>query len=136
MYRLFTTYATASVYYDFIHNLGIAQESQKFEGYLPAPPIGKSQKVNLYENIETVIMQTNVVKIITYWNKVALVGKPRRTGLQALVKPVKSLKPYNAEENMLFQLVTRKGDEIDYSLDNDTKVQKRCIRNQGKLIQT
>ncbi len=31
MHRLFTTYPTASVYYDFIHDLGIAEESKKFK---------------------------------------------------------------------------------------------------------
>jgi hypothetical protein len=116
MHRLFTTYPTASVYYDFIHNLGIAEESEKFKSYLPTPPKDKSQKVNPFQKIETVIMQTDIKKIITYGNQIVLIGEPRRTGLQALVIPIESLKPFNTEENILFQLATSEGDEIDYSV--------------------
>ncbi len=83
---------------------------------MPKPPKDKQQKVNPYQKIETVVMLTDVKKIITYGNQVVLIGKPRRTGLQALVIPVDSLKSANADENMLFQLVTSEGDEIDYSV--------------------
>jgi hypothetical protein len=116
MHRLFTTYPTASVYYDFIHDLGIAEESTKFKGYLPVPPKNKSQKINPFQKIETVIMQTNVKRIVTYGNQVVLVGVPGRTGLQALVIPVESIKPFNSAENILFQLATPQGDELDYSI--------------------
>jgi hypothetical protein len=45
-----------------LHDLGIAEESKKFKGYLPKPPKGKQQIVNPYQKIETVVMQTDVKK--------------------------------------------------------------------------
>lgn len=108
MHRIFVTYPTASVFYDFIHDLGIAEESNQFQIPTRSP----------YENIVLVIMQTKVEKIVTLGNQVVVVGKQALTGLQVLLIPVKDLKPYNTNESILFQLVTDGGDEIDYDSES------------------
>ena len=108
MHRIFVTYPTASVFYDFIHDLGIAEESKQFQIPTRSP----------YENIVLVVMQTKVEKIFTLGNQVVVVGKPALTGLQVLLIPVKDLKPYNTNESILFQLVTDEGDEIDYDSES------------------
>lgn len=107
MHRLFVTYPTASIYYDFIHDLGIAEESSSFQ--IP------SQKP--YDNIVLVAMQTKVEKIVTLGNQVVVIGRPSLTGLQVLLIPVSDLKPNNPNESILFQLVTHEGDEIDYATE-------------------
>lgn len=104
MHRIFVTYPTASVFYDFIHDLGIAEESGDFQRPSKTP----------YENIVLVVMQTKVEKIVTLGNQVVVIGKPAVTGLQVLLVPVKDLKPHDTKESILFQLVTDEGDEIDY----------------------
>ena len=105
MHRIFATYPTASVFYDFIHDLGIAKENDKFQRPSKTP----------YENIVLVVMQTKVEKFITLGNQVAVIGKPALTGLQVFLIPNKDLKPYDIHESILFQLVTDEGDEIDYT---------------------
>jgi len=104
MHRIFVTYPTASVFYDFIHDLGIAEENGDFQRPSKTP----------HENIVLVVMQTKVEKIIALGNQVVVIEKPALTGLQVLLVPVKDLKPYNTNEGILFQLVTDEGDEIDY----------------------
>lgn len=106
MHRLFTTYTTASIYYDFINDLGIEEESNKI-------PIKNGGP---FEYIKVVVMQGQVQRVITYGNQVVLIVKPTRYGLQSLDIPVKKLSPANKKEPILFQLVTEQGDEIDYSL--------------------
>lgn len=108
MHRLFTTYPTASIYYDFIHDLGIAEESNQFIHKNNGP----------FDFINTVVMQSQVQKIITYGNQVLIIVKPKRNGLQVLNIPVNKIKPISKNENILFQLITEQGDEIDYSLIN------------------
>ncbi len=103
MHRLFVTYPTASIFYDFIHELGIAEESDSFTMPSESP----------FENIVMVVMQTKVEKIVTLGNQVVVVGKPSLTGLQTLLIPVKELKPYDTSESILFELVTSEGDEFD-----------------------
>lgn len=105
MHRIFVTYPTASVFYDFIHDLGIADESDSFS----RPP----SDGNPFENIVLVVMQTKVEKIFTLGNQVAVVGRPALSGLQVLLVPVRDLSPYDADESILFQLVTTDGDEFD-----------------------
>ena len=104
MHRIFVTYPTASVFYDFIHDLGIAEENDDFQKTSRTP----------YENIVLVVMQTKVEKIVSLGNQVVVIGQPALTGLQVLLVPVKDLKPYNTNESILFQLVTSGEDEIDY----------------------
>ncbi|MCX7709970.1 MAG: hypothetical protein N2484_08970 [Clostridia bacterium] len=106
MHRLFTTYPTASVYYDFIHDLGIAEESKDIQYDMKSP----------FEKIETVVMQAEVKKVLTMGNQVVVIGKPQRNGLQVLTIPVESIKPTKPEDHILFQLATPEGDEIDYNL--------------------
>lgn len=106
MHRLFTTYMTASVYYDFVHDLGISEESNSFN-YTAAKP---------FDKILVVAMQANVQKALTYGNQVILICKPERTGLQVFAVPVDRLKPDKPDDYILFQLTTPDGEEIDYSL--------------------
>lgn len=106
MHRLFTTYPTASVYYDFVHDLGIEEESKQI-------PIKNGGP---FDYIKVVVMQGQVQRILAYGNQVVLIVKPTRNGLQSLDIPVKKLSPANKKEPILFQLVTEQGDEIDYSL--------------------
>ncbi|PAB61078.1 hypothetical protein [Anaeromicrobium sediminis] len=105
MHRLFTTYTTASVNYDFVHELGITEESHKF------PVLD-----NPLTFIRTVVMKSKVLKIITYGNQVIIIAKPQRYGLQVYDIPTKQINPINSKEPILFQLVTEQGDEIDYEL--------------------
>lgn len=103
IHRMFVTFTTASVFYDFVHDLGIAEESDDFIKHSGEP----------YDRIEMVVMQTEIEKIVTLGNQVIVVGKPALTGLQAVSIPVKDIKPSNSEESILFQLVTSDGNEID-----------------------
>lgn len=103
MHRIFVTYPTASVFYDFIHDLGIAGESKEFQ--IPA--------LSPYENIVLVVMQTKTEKVVTLGNQVVVSGRPSRTGLEVLLVPVRDLKPDDPKETILFQLVTGEGDEMD-----------------------
>lgn len=106
MHRLFAAYLTASVYSDFVHDLGIAEESKAFN----FGTAGYSDKIAI------VVMQADISKIVTKGNQVILVGKPQRTGLQVLAVPVGEIVPATPGESILFQLVTQEGDEFDYSL--------------------
>lgn len=103
MHRLFITYPTASAYYDFIHDLGIADESEYFD--IPY--------ANPHDNIVVVIMQTSIDKIITFGNQVVISGRPSPTGLRVVLIPVQVLEPYDRKESILLQLVTKDGDELD-----------------------
>ncbi|MEL7610375.1 MAG: hypothetical protein AAGU74_12860 [Bacillota bacterium] len=103
LHRIFATYPTASIWYDFEHDLGIAEESEAFQ--MPAG--------NPFDTIVLVVMQTKVEKMITLGNQVVLVGRPSLTGLQVFLVPVKQIQPDNPQESILFQLVTEEGDEID-----------------------
>lgn len=105
MHRIFATYRTASVYYDFVHNLGVAYEAKGFTAY---------SNVNAYDYVELAVMQTKVSHIYTYGNQVVLVGKPQRTGLQLIPIPVKYINVINQDPNLLIQLATSAGDEVDY----------------------
>lgn len=104
MHRLFVTYPTASVYYDFVHDLGIAIESNSFE--IPA-------NNNPFTNIIVVVMQAKVNEIVALGNQVLIIGEPALTGLQVILVPVHDLEPYNTQESILFQLATEKGNEYD-----------------------
>lgn len=107
MHRIFVTYPTASVFYDFTHDLGIWDESDKFQIPARTP----------FENMVLVVMQTKVDKIVTLGNQVVVIGRPSLTGLQVLLIPSKDLMPYNSKESILFQLVSPDGDEIDNTND-------------------
>lgn len=107
LHRIFTTYPTASIYYDFVHNLGISDESDKFDFD--------------YTNIDQIVlvaMQSNVKKIVTLDNQVILIVEPKRNGLQTLIIPKDTIQPSNKDEATIFQMVTPEGYEIDYSLIN------------------
>lgn len=104
MHRLFATYPTASVYYDFVHDLGIALESNDFK-------IPTSE--NPFTNIVVVVMQAKVEKIVTLCNQVVIVGEPALTGLQVVLVPVAEIEPCDMDDSILFQLVSDKESEYD-----------------------
>lgn len=81
---MFTTYTTASVNYDFVHNLGIAKESYQFP-VLDEP----------FAFIRTVVMKLKVLKIVTYENQVVIIAQPQRYGLQIYYIPIKEINPNN-----------------------------------------
>lgn len=111
MHRIFSTYATASRYYDFVHHLGIAVESNDFSDYEYTPPPSP------LEYLEIVVMNTLIEKVITYENQIVIIGKPQRTGLQAIIIPTAKIKPIENADNILIQLVTPDGYEIDYTTE-------------------
>jgi hypothetical protein len=106
MHDIFTTYATASIYYDFIHDLGINDESRYFQ-YDPSKPL---------ETIMVVTMKSKIQEIITHGNQVVVVVEPSRTGLQVFPISHEALKQTDKNSSLLFQLVTPDGYEIDHSL--------------------
>lgn len=111
MHRIFSTYATASRYYDFIHDLGIAAESSDFNKYeytsSPSP----------LDFLQVVVMNTLIERVITYENQIVIMGKPQRTGLQAIIIPTAKINPIENTDNILIQLVTPDGYEIDYTTE-------------------
>jgi hypothetical protein len=111
MHRIFSTYATASRYYDFVHDLGIAYESDDFNDYEYTPPPSP------FEYLEIVVMNTLIEKVITYDNQIVIIGKPQRTGLQAIIIPTEKINPIENADNILIQLVTPDGYEIDYTTE-------------------
>lgn len=105
LHRIFATYPTASIYYDFVHNLGISEESDNFDFD--------------YTNIDQIVlvaMQSNIKKIVTLGNQVIVMVEPRRTGLQVIAIPEDIVQPSKKDEATIFQMVTPDGYEIDYSL--------------------
>lgn len=58
-------------------------------------------------------MQTKVERILTRGNQIAIVGRPSQTGLQVLIVGTDEINPYSGDEDILLQLVTPDGDEID-----------------------
>jgi len=105
LHRIFTSTPTASISYDFEHDLGIVDESDKF-----------NIDISNIHQIVLAAMQSDVKKIITLGNQVIVVVEPRRNGLQVLTIPEKLITPSNKEEAVIFHMVTPDGYEIDYSL--------------------
>lgn len=103
MHRLFAAYPTASLWYDFTHDLGIVQESEAFK--LPGG--------DPFKTLVIVVMDTKVEKIMARGNQIAIVGRPSPTGLQVLTVDTDQIKPDSPDKDILFQLVTPDGDEID-----------------------
>lgn len=117
MHRIFATYPTASVDYDFSHNLGISEETLYFRDYA-------SSAKSPYEFLEVVVMNTSIEKIYSFENQVVVIGKPQRQGLRAIIIPTKRIKPVGTSQEILIQLATSEGDEIDYTLISHISVQK------------
>lgn len=106
LHRIYTTYRTSSIWYDFRNEVGIYDESLSFDFK------GKSA----LENIALVVMQSDVKKILTLGNQVVIVAEPKRNGLQVINIPISKIQPSNVKESIIFQIVTPDGYEIDYSL--------------------
>jgi len=104
-HRLFTTYPTASIFYDFVHELGIAEESGSFNLSADKP----------FEKMVIAVMQSDVKQIFTLGNQVVIKSEPSRSGLQVLTIPLSQIEPFNPDEAVLVQLSTPEGYEMDYS---------------------
>lgn len=116
LHRLFTNYDIGlSNWYDFEHNMGIT-----------IPMYQSDEALNLY----IVTFQMQVTNIFTKGNQVVVVGKPKRTGVQVVTITTKDINPVNIDDNLLVQLVTPEGYEIDYSLIS--YVQPDFWEKQGK----
>lgn len=107
LHRIFATYPTASIYYDFVHDLGINEESRNFDF--------DYTDIN---QIVLVAMQSNIKKIITLGNQVIIIVEPMRSGLQVVAIPENIIQPSEKEEATIFQMITPDGYEIDYCLLN------------------
>lgn len=116
MHKVFATYATASIYYDFVHNLGIEDEYKDFAPY---------DQNSVFDYVQIVVMDTTVEKIYVYKEQLVIVGRPGRTGLQTLIVPSSSLNPTSENKTILIQLSTLTSDEIDYTLINIPSVDYR-----------
>ncbi|QOR68813.1 hypothetical protein IM538_03965 [Cytobacillus suaedae] len=102
LHRLFANYDIGlSGWYDFEHNMGIT-----------IPMFQNEKALDLY----IVTFQTRVFNVYTKGNQVVVVGTPQRSGVQVITITTKDLKPFNKKENILIQLATKDGNEIDYSL--------------------
>ncbi|WP_148132557.1 hypothetical protein [Candidatus Formimonas warabiya] len=106
LHRIFTSYCTASVFYDFVHDLGIDEESKSFHIKTDGP----------FDKIIIVVMQSNVKKILTQKNQVVLITEPKGTGLQVLSIDLADIHPAKPKERIVFQLVTPDRYEIDNSV--------------------
>lgn len=113
LHSIFATYPSAALYWDFIHNVGIKDESPSFN-------LDESLN-NPFKYIAVVVMHSNVQKVVTYGNQVVLVAEPQRAGLQVITIPTDKIKPFDINENILLQLVTSEGNEIDYTINYPIK---------------
>jgi hypothetical protein len=101
-HRLFTFSLGASANYDFTGRLG-------FEG---------SPKVDAHRNINFLIYHFEVECVKQLDHQIALVGRPRRTGVQVIALNKDDLFPENkGAGDFLVQLSTPAGHEIDFSYE-------------------
>jgi hypothetical protein len=104
LHRLFTNYDIGlSNWYDFEHDIGIT-----------VPMFQNEKALDLY----IVSFQTQVKNVYTKGNQVVVVGNPNRNGVQVITITTRDVKPTNENENILVQLATQDGYEIDYSLNS------------------
>jgi hypothetical protein len=102
LHRLFTVYDIGSSnLYDFEHNIGLS-----------IPMFQDEEALDMY----IVAFQTQVTNVYTEGNQVVVVGNPTRNGVQVITITTKDVNPINKKENILVQLATHGGHEIDYSL--------------------
>jgi hypothetical protein len=102
LHRLFTEYDIGvSNWYDFEHNIGLS-----------VPMFQNKKALDMY----IVTFQTDVTDVYTRGNQVVVVGNPKRNGVQVITIKTKDVKPFNKDEQLLVQLSTPNGSEMDYSL--------------------
>ncbi len=107
LHRTYASYITAGIYYNFIHDVGIAQEMQQ------VPALEKKA----FDKMMFVVMQVEVKRVYSYGNQIVIVAKPQRTGLNVFTintADVPSSQPKTRKEPNVVQLVTPDGQEIDY----------------------
>lgn len=111
MHRLFTAPTAAlSNYYDFVHDVGLDEELAKVQ----TQPQNADRDRFLGQYI-VIAMQAKIEQVLTSGNQVIVVARPQRSGFQAFTVNRMDMKLDDPNEAVLFQLVTQKGDEIDYS---------------------
>ncbi len=106
MHRLFVSFTTASIYYDFVHDLGIADISGQF---------ARSPMTAPFDSVEIVVMQAKVRGVRTMGNQIVIVAEPMRDGLEVYELQTQLCTPTDPDQPTLFQLVTPEGYEIDYT---------------------
>lgn len=109
LHRVFASYTTAGIYYDFAHDIGIWDE-------MLTVPFPKSKKP--FDIMMIVVMQAEVKQVYAEGNQIVIKAVPKRTGLHIFtikMDDVPSIKVTKAEPNLI-QLVTENGHEIDYWL--------------------
>ena len=108
LHRVFASYLTPGIYYDFAHDVGIWDE--------PVDPSAIVEK-NPFEKMLFVVMQADVKQVYARGNQIVITAVPRRNGLHMFTintRDVPSTKPQTRIEPNLVQLVTESGHEIDY----------------------
>lgn len=108
-HRIFVTLPAAlSEWYDFTHELGIAEEMAG----ISTEEAGASQADRL-GRIAVVVMQAKVERVVSLGNQVIIKASPRRSGLQVFTVNRRQMKLDRPERPILFQLVSRDGEEWD-----------------------
>ena len=105
-HRVFATYAPALDFYNFVHELGVAELQPQFAINYEKP----------FANLVIALFNTQVEAIYAQGNQIVIQGKPMRTGFLLLEIPVSLILPTQMEKDILVQLVTAQGDELDYTL--------------------
>lgn len=101
LHRLFTQYDIGlSSWYDFEQNIGFS-----------IPMFQNENALDLY----IVAFKTEVTDVYTSGNQVVVVGNPIRKGVQVITITTLDINPSDKAENLLVQLSTQQGHEIDYS---------------------
>ncbi|WP_431809645.1 hypothetical protein [Brevibacillus agri] len=99
LHRLFAQYDIGlSNWYDFEQQLGIS-----------IPMRQDKQSLDLY----IVAFQTKITEVYTKGNQIVVTGLPKKHGVQVITVKTGQLRPANPEENLLIQLVTPDGYELD-----------------------
>ncbi|UOF90050.1 hypothetical protein LSG31_19630 [Fodinisporobacter ferrooxydans] len=110
LHRLFASYKTGSIMYDFLHDVGIDEEFVKVHDN------AAFRENHVFEKTLIVVMQADVKKVLTKGNQLILVAQPKRNGLQLITVKNEDIHPNNIKEGILMQLVTDEGDELDYTV--------------------
>ncbi|MGN7469628.1 hypothetical protein [Brevibacillus sp. SAFN-007a] len=99
LHRLFAQYDIGlSSWYDFGQQLGLS-----------IPMRQDKQSLDLY----IVAFQTKITEVYTKGNQIVVTGLPKKRGVQVITVKTGQLRPANPEENLLIQLVTPDGYELD-----------------------
>lgn len=107
LHKIYTVYPSASMYYDFIHQTGIAEIAGKI----------KNNGENPLSHILFVVFGGKIVKTKTLGNQIALTVKQTPDGAGVYIIPLSVIKPDDAKKALFFGLYTPDGDLYDYALE-------------------